>query len=492
MNRMWEPIIFPIFKFINPNFIVEIGAEKGINTRNILKYCLDHDSKLISIDPNPLFDLNKFKSDFGEKFTLLNELSLNCLPYLGEYDCILIDGDHNYYTVFQELQIIGEKFDQESFPIIFLHDVGWPYGRRDLYYNPENIPKEFLNDYSRLGMYPGKKKLSDDGGLNSHLLNANDENTPKNGVLTAIEDFIEGSSLNLDFHLFSPFHGLGILHAKDENLSMFIEDLFKSDKTLDFVEIYYINMIINYENDKLVTHEQINLLNENILNFKNEIDKLKNINSDNLNEIDKLKNINSDNLNEISGLKNELMEVSNQFNFKDSQFEELNSRFVSLNNDFHSIEELNEKLKAVNDVLQKRNVSLSRTKKEQYFELLKLKEYSDSLEERNNILSITKRELFDNIVKLNSNINNLKNMVNYYDNKIISLSEKLENQSTNFDELNEMYVEIVTKKYLLEEENNYLRDSYQDTKNTLDSILNSRSWKYSSIFRKLKSILKNK
>lgn len=527
MNRLWEPVISPIFKFINPKVIVEIGAEKGINTENILKYCLNHDAKLISIDPNPLFDINKFKLNFGEKFTLLNELSLNCLQYIGDYDCILIDGDHNYFTVFNELLIIGEKFNQDSFPIIFLHDVGWPYGRRDLYYNPENIPKEFLNDYSRLGMYPGKSELLAHGGLNSNLLNANDENTPNNGVLTAIEDFINHSSLDLDFHLFSPFHGLGIIHRKDENLYLFIENLFKSDEILNFVEMYYIKKIIHYENNMLDSNEKIELLNDNVDNFRNEMIKLNNINNDNL-EV-------------ISELNNKLSEVNNQLDFKDSQLDELNSRFNSLNDDFINIENLNneltlinnklqkqnamlseinekqyaeiiklkedcenfekfndnqsniiDELTLVNKKLQKRNISLSKTKKEQYSSFLKLKKYSDDLEKRNTALSITKKELFDKMIKLNSNINSLKNMVSYYDNEIVSLSEKLDNQTKNYEELNEMFAKTVTKKYLLEDENNYLRDSYQDTKSTLDSVLNSRSWKYSSVFRKFKLIFKNK
>ena len=25
-------------------------------------------------------------------------------------------------------------------PLLVLHDVGWPYGRRDLYYDPDDIP----------------------------------------------------------------------------------------------------------------------------------------------------------------------------------------------------------------------------------------------------------------------------------------------------------------------------------------------------------------
>ena len=128
--------------------------------------------------------------------------------------------------------------------------------------------------------------------------------------------------------------------------------------------------------------------------------------------------------------------------------------YEDLNNYFDGIID---ELTLVNKKLQKRNISLSKTKKEQYSSFLKLKKYSDDLEKRNTALSITKKELFDKMIKLNSNINSLKNMVSYYDNEIVSLSEKLDNQTKNYEELNEMFAKTVTKKYLLEDENNYLR-----------------------------------
>ena len=272
MNRFWEKIMLPIIKFANSKYIVEIGAEKGINTKNILNYCLNYDAKLVSIDPNPLFDVDKLHSQYGERFCLFRDLSLDRLPFLENYDCVLIDGDHNYYTVFHELKVIDKKFNQNNFPLIFLHDVSWPYGRRDLYYNPDNIPDEFLNEYSKLGLYPDEEKLLDEGGFNSYLFNANDENTPKNGVLTAIEDYIENTSLNLDFHLFPAFYGLGIIHKKDSELSQFIDNIIKSNEILMMVEKYYLKTIITLQNNLNDSNKEIELLNEKFSNKKSFVD----------------------------------------------------------------------------------------------------------------------------------------------------------------------------------------------------------------------------
>ena len=72
-------------------------------------------------------------------------------------DAALIDGDHNWYTVYNELQLLAEVAREAGapLPVLIMHDVGWPYGRRDLYYAPEQIPEEFRQPYAQRGMRPG-------------------------------------------------------------------------------------------------------------------------------------------------------------------------------------------------------------------------------------------------------------------------------------------------------------------------------------------------
>ena len=40
MHRHWDNIILPLIEKIKPNHIVEVGSATGINTNNILNYCL--------------------------------------------------------------------------------------------------------------------------------------------------------------------------------------------------------------------------------------------------------------------------------------------------------------------------------------------------------------------------------------------------------------------------------------------------------------------
>jgi hypothetical protein len=57
----------------------------------------------------------------------------------------------------------------------------------------------------------GTSELVLHGGTNSNLLNALHEGGPKNGVLTAIEDFINDRQDAWLFELKPEFYGLGIL-----------------------------------------------------------------------------------------------------------------------------------------------------------------------------------------------------------------------------------------------------------------------------------------
>ncbi|MCE5213896.1 MAG: class I SAM-dependent methyltransferase, partial [Methanobacterium sp.] len=246
MNRLWNNVIKPIIERIDAKYIVEVGSDTGLNTKNILEYCLKHDARMTAIDPFPKFDAGEFKARYGNKFEIYLELSLSRLPLLNDYDVILIDGDHNWYTVYNELKIIEKNFKNKKFPLVFLHDVGWPYARRDLYYNPENIPEIYRQPYKKLGMHLDQTDLKKTGGLNTHLYNSIYENNPQNGVLTAIEDFVEESDLNFSFKIINIFHGLGILFPKNEEIENVTKKIINNTDLLSIVEEERVKQSINY------------------------------------------------------------------------------------------------------------------------------------------------------------------------------------------------------------------------------------------------------
>jgi Methyltransferase domain len=215
MDCFWEIITEPVLMAIKPRSIVEIGSEEGISTRKLLTYCERHGAVLHAIDPEPRFDVAAWQRQYGNRFVMHQAKSLQALPTLDRFDAVLLDGDHNWYTVFNELRQIEQRSRElsQAFPVILLHDIGWPYGRRDLYYNPDSVPEAFRQPYARKGLRPGVSE-SVEGGFNAHLCNAVSENTPRNGVLTGVEDFLKEAGQSLQLIQLPGFFGYGLVFPR--------------------------------------------------------------------------------------------------------------------------------------------------------------------------------------------------------------------------------------------------------------------------------------
>jgi cephalosporin hydroxylase len=191
MFPLWDVAIAPVLHAAGARRVVEIGALRGETTERMLAD-LGPDAELDVIDPEPGFDPADHERRFAGRYRFHQGLSLDVLPTLGPADAALIDGDHNWYTVYNELRLLAEGARRHgtALPILVLHDVLWPYGRRDLYYAPERIPTEFRHPYAQAGMNPGRKGLHPTKGLNPRMFNAEEEGGPRNGVMTALEDFL--------------------------------------------------------------------------------------------------------------------------------------------------------------------------------------------------------------------------------------------------------------------------------------------------------------
>ncbi|OGJ65980.1 hypothetical protein A3B61_01830 [Candidatus Peribacteria bacterium RIFCSPLOWO2_01_FULL_53_10] len=190
---------------------VEIGIGSGLLTRQLISYAKTSGGHVHAIDPHPSCDLSAFTAEGTDVLRIHTIPSLEILPQLSA-ETVLIDGDHNWYTVFHELKAIGAW--KES-PLIFLHDTEWPYGRRDMYYDPHRIPKHARHPCGKSGIARGSSELLGQGGLNPHLYNAEKEGGPRNGVRTAIEDFLKGSGRRWHAQFCSGLFGLGILVPQD-------------------------------------------------------------------------------------------------------------------------------------------------------------------------------------------------------------------------------------------------------------------------------------
>ena len=125
-------------------------------------------------------------------FVFHKSLSLNAIPRIKAVDVFLIDGDHNWYTVYNELKLIEKHAaDAERF---------FPRGHAPRYRVALRAPGSVLQSGKRYpissgsrigkkGCCPGRRSFLKKVWLNQHLNNSIYENDLQNGVLTAVRGF---------------------------------------------------------------------------------------------------------------------------------------------------------------------------------------------------------------------------------------------------------------------------------------------------------------
>lgn len=213
----FRDIILPALDIAGAKEIVEIGAEFGGTSQALADHAAASGGRLTSIDPAP-------KAEFLDWIAAspavrhVPKLSLDAFGDVADVDAWVIDGDHNWYTVFNELTQIRAACRRDGRPLLaFLHDVDWPCGRRDSYYAPDQIPAPFRHVHSfDGGVSVGEPLVMPGRGFRGagQFAWALHEGGPRNGVLTAIEDFItlsESEGNALCYAQVPAVFGLGIL-----------------------------------------------------------------------------------------------------------------------------------------------------------------------------------------------------------------------------------------------------------------------------------------
>ena len=201
--------------------VVEIGCEFGGMSAALADYVADRGGTLTSVDPAPKAEFIEWLAA-NEHVNHVADLSLRALPTLPAPDAWVVDGDHNWFTVYNELTAIRASCDRAGKPMLtFLHDVAWPCARRDCYYAPETIPADFrhLHDWNAGVSLEWDGMVANRGFRGSGgFAWATHEGGPRNGVLTAIEDFIadtEAAGRDMLYAQVPAVFGLGVLFDRD-------------------------------------------------------------------------------------------------------------------------------------------------------------------------------------------------------------------------------------------------------------------------------------
>ena len=206
-------LMLPCMDAAGARSVAEIGALAGDLTGVLVAWAERAGARVTAVDPAPQDGLVAL-ARAHDALELIAETSLEALARMPLPDVLIVDGDHNYYTVSEELRLVDERAAGGALPLLFFHDVGWPHGRRDDFYAIERIPqaerKPLAGD--RGGLVPGAPGI-DPRGL-PYPRSAAREGGPRNGVLTAVEDFVAGRD-GLRLVVVPAFFGFGAVWQRD-------------------------------------------------------------------------------------------------------------------------------------------------------------------------------------------------------------------------------------------------------------------------------------
>lgn len=382
------------------NFKVKKVIISGLHNKNLTDEILKYDAEFTVINYDYIH----------QNVKTIKGNPLDVLANQKNYDAIFIDDDPNWFTVYNELNIIKKTNDE--FPLVFICNNTFPHKRRDSYINPKIIPQEYQHE-SIEGLpliYKGTEIIIED-----NYFHACEENTPKNGVLTAIEDFLnENGDVCLvkfnfieDITILCPKCNISRIRIdkikkesddKKFNVENFSDILIENKLILSYLDKYNVkklNSIVNTNNRIIKSYENKIKVQDSKLKFKD----------------------------------SQIIGVNSELNLKDLQIEDFESKLTNKNNDIAYLE----------NKLQSANTEIKYLKKEVA-----------------EIKSLSKNKVADYKFKLNQNnekINSLEKNLSETESKLSKISSELKVANSSLDneirKVNNLGNEIKSTKKLL-------------------------------------------
>src|SRR5579884_11365 len=218
-------LILPCLEAVGARAVAEVGAYAGDLTRVLLDWAAAGapGTRITAIDPAPQEPLVQL-AERSTALDLIRQPGQVALQELPLPDVVILDGDHNYFTVSNEVRVLDARASANQLPLLLLHDVWWPHGRRDDYFEPRLIPDEdrhpMVGEHG--GLFPGDPGVHP-GGL-PYPRSAAHEGGPRNGVLTAVEDFVAPRP-HLRLAVVPAFFGLGAVWHRDSPAAPALEEI---------------------------------------------------------------------------------------------------------------------------------------------------------------------------------------------------------------------------------------------------------------------------
>ena len=426
-------------------FKVNNAIISGIKDENLINSILKYNASFTHINTN--------------NSNCISENPLNTLRKFENYDAIFIDDDANWYTLINELKII--KNTNSEFPLVFICNNNFPNKRRDSYSNPDNIPDNFRQEYTdKLTInFNNEKIIISDG-----FYHACDENTPKNGVSTAIEDFLDKNShigtIKINFT-----KEICILYPKsqiNQKRIKIIEKNIQTDKNND------INM-----SDKLIENQILlsyinkhELSDDNLIDMNPEISKNDGIIKDYETKI-------RHQTNQMNLKDSEISRFESDLSLKESQIKNIETKLLNRDRKINDLENQLKTAKTDLNTLEQETNNKNDKINNLENQLKTAKTDLNTLEQETNNLENqlkTANSDFDFLTqKINETADEFSKRESNYNTKIDSLNNKIKQNKIDFKNTeNELNKQIKTNNKELTDQLNTFKRSYTKNLSELD------------------------
>lgn len=229
-----------IFSSRDIDTVIEVGVESGqvsgmyVELGATAVYCVE---PAVNDDTRAALATN-------DRMRLVEGRSPDVFSQLPHADLYVLDGDHNYATVLAELNWI---FRHAPDAVVVVHDVLWPWSRRDLYYEPSSLPAVDRHPVSADGPTVWHDELTPAGfvgaGAFSCAVHAGGEH---NGVRTAVEDAMTWAADAWSFQVIPAVFGMGVLVRRDSHAAGAWLDSIRRYSTSELLRIMENNRIALY------------------------------------------------------------------------------------------------------------------------------------------------------------------------------------------------------------------------------------------------------
>jgi hypothetical protein len=167
MPELWTTVALRLVAAMQPERLLEVGSGSGEFTEAACLQATRWGGKVVLIRREPgRRRLTNLK---------VRRYTRGSISSVGSVDLVLLHGEPNWWTTSWQLAgvRVGAERARRPLPPIVVANAGMPWGRRDCYEAPEDVPAN-----ARQPNQPAGDRWV-----------AVEESTPRNGVLTAVEDF---------------------------------------------------------------------------------------------------------------------------------------------------------------------------------------------------------------------------------------------------------------------------------------------------------------